>query len=136
MLTEFFHDERKGRKILKIVGGVIAGIAIAVALSFVIGVIVMLLWNWLMPELFGLGTINYWQGFGLVLFIKLLFSNGGSHNENKSNKRKKESKPETGNKPDENREYDLAYEQWWESEGRDNFEDFLENQKREESSEE
>jgi hypothetical protein len=33
----------------------------------------MLLWNWLMPGLFGLAKIPYWQGWGLLLLSQLLF---------------------------------------------------------------
>ena len=33
----------------------------------------MLLWNWLMPEIFGLIKINLWQAFGLLLLMWFLF---------------------------------------------------------------
>ena len=36
--------------------------------------LVMVLWNWLMPTIFGLITITYWQSAGLLLLSKLLFS--------------------------------------------------------------
>jgi hypothetical protein len=35
----------------------------------------MWLWNWLMPYIFGLPTINVWQSFGLLLLTGLLFKN-------------------------------------------------------------
>ncbi|MCM1177126.1 MAG: hypothetical protein NC308_06820 [Clostridium sp.] len=31
------------------------------------GAIVMLLWNWLVPDIFGLAAINFWQASGLYL---------------------------------------------------------------------
>ena len=37
---------------------------------------VMLLWDWLMPTLFGLGTITWVQSFGLLVLSGLLFKNG------------------------------------------------------------
>lgn len=44
------------------------------------GWIVMLLWNWLMPDLFGLSTISFWQAAGLLLLCKILFGGfGGGH---------------------------------------------------------
>jgi hypothetical protein len=44
--------------------------ALAVAgLSFV----VMSLWNWLMPALFGLHQIGFWQALGLLTLSKILF---------------------------------------------------------------
>ena len=35
--------------------------------------IVMSLWNWLMPTLFGLRLITYWQAMGLLIISKILF---------------------------------------------------------------
>lgn len=35
-----------------------------IAFIVVFGGCVMLLWNWLMPELFGLHTISFWQAAG------------------------------------------------------------------------
>lgn len=37
---------------------------------------VLPLWNWLMPELFALPAINFWQAWGLVLLSHLLFRSG------------------------------------------------------------
>lgn len=37
----------------------------------------MWLWNWLMPEIFGLITIGYWQALGLMCLSSLLFYRGG-----------------------------------------------------------
>lgn len=41
---------------------------------------VSLLWNWLMPYLFKLPTIDYWQALGLVVLSWMIFprSIGGS----------------------------------------------------------
>lgn len=33
---------------------------------------VMLLWNWLMPMIFGLPTIGFWQSLGLITLFRLL----------------------------------------------------------------
>lgn len=50
---------------------------IALVATFAFGFIIMYLWNWLMPGLFGLHTVTFWQGLGLLLLCKLLF--GGFH---------------------------------------------------------
>lgn len=39
----------------------------------VLGYPVMLLWNWLMPELFGLSEITFWQAIGLNILCTILF---------------------------------------------------------------
>jgi len=68
-------------RVLGIVGMTIGGICIAVLMAFLFGWIVMLLWNALMPVIFHLGTINFWQAAGLVILARLLFGgiNGGHH---------------------------------------------------------
>ena len=38
--------------------------------------IVQLLWNWLMPYLFQLPTITYWQALGISFLCSLLFGGG------------------------------------------------------------
>lgn len=47
------------------------------------GFVAMGLWNWLMPSIFGLRAINFWQALGLVILGKILFggfhSHGGRH---------------------------------------------------------
>ena len=44
------------------------------------GAAVMLLWNWLMPALFGLAVINFWQALGILVLCRILFGNfGGGH---------------------------------------------------------
>ena len=40
----------------------------------------MLLWNWLMPMIFGLTTLTFWQSFGLMLLASFLFKNSGTSN--------------------------------------------------------
>lgn len=39
--------------------------------------IVMLLWNLLLPGLFGLSTINFWQASGLFILSRILFGRLG-----------------------------------------------------------
>ena len=43
-------------------------VAAVAALSFA----VMSLWNWVMPAVFGLHAITYWQGLGLLALSKIL----------------------------------------------------------------
>jgi len=50
-----------------------AGIGIMLATLAVFSVVVMLLWNTLMPELFALPVLNYWQAAGLMLLARILF---------------------------------------------------------------
>jgi hypothetical protein len=70
-------------KALRIVGWVILGLAGITAIGLLVGIIVQLLWNWLMPAIFGLPEISYWQGVGLFILFKILF--GGHHPHHKKN---------------------------------------------------
>jgi uncharacterized membrane protein len=49
----------------------IAGVVIVALVAF--GWSVMQLWNWLMPPLFGLTMITFWQALGLLVLGRLLF---------------------------------------------------------------
>ncbi len=42
-----------------------------------VGLILMLLWNWLLPGIFKLPEINFLQALGLLLLSKILFSGFG-----------------------------------------------------------
>ena len=74
------------RKPLFFIPLIIGGLTIALVMAFLFGLVVMVLWNWLMPEIFGLPEIGYWQAWGLVLLAQILFKIGGGghrlHNRN------------------------------------------------------
>lgn len=56
-----------------------AAILLFVALFAVIAWIpTWLLWNWLMPVVFGLPEITIWQALGLLVLFSLLIPRGGS----------------------------------------------------------
>ena len=59
-------------------------VVIVVAAVAAFGFVVMGLWNWLFPALFGWPTIGFWQAAGLLLLSRLLFGGfrgtmGGPH---------------------------------------------------------
>ena len=56
------------------VGKIIGFVLLGIIGIFVFGSIVMLLWNALMPEIFHLPMITFWQALGLLLLAKILFS--------------------------------------------------------------
>ncbi len=47
------------------------------AFLFLGGAVVMWLWNWLMPALFGLPHIRFWQAFALLALCRILFGGWG-----------------------------------------------------------
>ncbi len=44
---------------------------------FIGGEVVKLLWNWLLPPLFGWHTITFWQAFALLALCRILFGHHG-----------------------------------------------------------
>ena len=63
-------------KIVVIIAGT-AGIILILALVSMIPL--YYLWNWLMPEIFGLKAITFWQAFGLSLLSGILFKSAQSN---------------------------------------------------------
>jgi hypothetical protein len=64
--------------IMEIVGKLLVGLLVALGLSLLVSLPVYWLWNWLMPEIFGLKVITFWQSLGLSLLCSLLFKNSSS----------------------------------------------------------
>jgi hypothetical protein len=57
---------------------IFAAAPLALALFIWIGgEVVMHLWNWLLPALFGARTINLWQALGLLVLCRILFGGWG-----------------------------------------------------------
>jgi hypothetical protein len=54
-----------------------AAIAAMALFVFVGGEVVMHLWNWLLPALFGIRQINFWQAVGLLALCRILFGHHG-----------------------------------------------------------
>jgi len=46
---------------------------------FLGGEVVKLLWNWLLPPLFGWRLLTFWQAFGLLALCRILFGGLGGH---------------------------------------------------------
>jgi len=53
------------------------------------GEIVMKLWNWLLPPLFGWRLITFWQALGILVLCRVLFGGFGRHGSGRSNFRRR-----------------------------------------------
>jgi hypothetical protein len=58
------------RRLIWIAPAAIVAMAI---LIFIGGGIVQLLWNWLLPPLFGWRSVTFWQAIGLLALCRILF---------------------------------------------------------------
>ena len=62
----------------------LAGLGVAFVI-FIGGEVVMHLWNWLLPPLFGWRQITFWQAFGLLALCRILFGHHGWRGPGRSN---------------------------------------------------
>lgn len=51
--------------------------------SLIAGIPLYFLWNWLMPDLFGVKIITFWQAVGIVFLCNTLFKSASSTSEKK-----------------------------------------------------
>ena len=107
------------------------GLLGAFLMGLLFGNLIMWLWNWLMPSLFGLRAIGFWEGLGLFLLAKILFGFGGSSSGD-GDKRHHHGKRHHHHlgvceKHDwKDWEY---YDDWWEADGKTAFHAYAERMK-------
>ena len=124
-------------RFLGILARVLMGIGVATAFAFVFAILVKALWNWIMPGVFGLGEIGFWQAFGLLLLAKIFF---GGHGHGDHHSRSSHNRIHNWFHPDPREPGGLQREAWiggrdsktrdyfnefWAAEGRDAFELFI-----------
>ena len=130
--TENKYEKRRfcgGRK--HRAGWIILGIIGFTAFAFLFGAVVMWLWNWLMPVLFHLGVITYWQAVGLAILSRLLFGSlhhGGPHKHGRHNfgSWKHTYRTDGNNCRDNSNSVKWNYyDQYWNEEGESAFNDYV-----------
>lgn len=52
---------------------ILLAFSVIALLGVLLGLPLQLLWNWLMPTIFGLPTITFWQAMGLNILASILF---------------------------------------------------------------
>ena len=52
---------------------VLLALGLIALLGILLGLPLQLLWNWLMPTIFNLPTITFWQAMGLNIMASILF---------------------------------------------------------------
>jgi len=121
-MSNFFTHKFRTKSPLKIAAMIIFGTIFIGALAALFGFIIMWLWNWLMPDIFGLTTITYWQGIGVFALAKILFGSGGFGNDKKSSKKSKR---------DYNRNHKNDFSKWkyydefWKEEGSQAYNEYI-----------
>jgi hypothetical protein len=65
------------------------GIGAVLLVTIVGGTAVRLLWNWLLPPLFGWPQIGFWQALGLLALCRILFGGLGRPGRGRSHMRRR-----------------------------------------------
>lgn len=63
---------------MKVLLGFLGVLIMAMILAILMALPVMWLWNYLMPELFGLATIHFWQALAMSMLSSILFKGSSS----------------------------------------------------------
>ncbi len=108
---------------LRYLGMGLAGVAAVAGFGFLFGYFVMLLWNWLMPAIFGLGLISFWQSVGLVVLGRILFGGFPRPGHRPHDKPWKHHK-KCGPQRDDLKKW-RYYGQYWKEEGEASFQDYV-----------
>lgn len=124
-MKNFFTHKFRKKSPIEIAGLIIFGIIAITALIILFGFIIMWLWNWLMPDIFGLTTITYWQAIGLFILFKILLGGCGGGSDCKSSKKsdrecKKESKTDFSKWK--------YYDKFWKEQGDEYYKQYVEEQ--------
>jgi len=114
-MTNFFNHKLRGRSPGEIAGLIFFGIIAITGLAILFGFVIMWLWNWLMPDLFGLTTITYWQGVGLFILAKLLLGGCGGGGKSKRHSKDYDCSDRRKKKSDFSKW--KHYDKFWEEEG-------------------
>ena len=60
-------------KITNTIQATVTAILMIAAISVILGLPLMILWNWIMPTIFNLPEITFWQALGLNALATILF---------------------------------------------------------------
>jgi hypothetical protein len=94
------------KKLIWIAPLAILGMAAFIALG---GYIVLQLWNWLLPALFGFRMISFWQALGILILCRILFGGFGMHG---GRRRRGMKHPFEGMTPEEREHFRQRMREW------------------------
>jgi hypothetical protein len=109
----------------------IIGLVTAIIFGLLFGYFVELLWNALMPSIFKITKITYWEAVGIVLLARLIFGSighdhGNSHSFHDRYQYQQKYHRWCKNQPDGMDGNDWEYyDAWWRAEGKVAFENYI-----------
>jgi hypothetical protein len=121
----------------RVVGLVFGGLVLAGAFGLAFGWFVQLLWNKLLPQLFGLPLIGYWQAFGIVVLARLIFGSPGGWYGHRHGRGSWKGYRWSGHhddwKPGGSYKNWRYYDEYWKDEGKKSFETWLAKEEKKEN---
>lgn len=138
-MSNYFKHKMRTKSPAEIAGWILLALIGFTGLVILFGFGIMWLWNWLMPELFGLPVITFWQALGLCLLSKIFFGGFGGGG-GKSGKKTKWDKSKADSDCEKSSKNEISkwkfYDKFWEEEGNKAFEAYIANKQSKVSSEE
>jgi len=126
-MTSYFKHKMRRKSPGEIAGWIVFGTFAIVGLAILFGFIIMWLWNWLMPTLFGLTAITYWQAVGLFILAKILIGGCGGHKSGKVHRRYKDRYRERCREDSKGEFYKWRYyDKFWNEVGEKVYKEFVE----------
>jgi len=81
--------------------------------AFIGGELVKLLWNWLLPPLFGWNQVTFWQALGMLALCRILFGGLGLHSSARSGVRRRMSERCESMTPEERERFRQRIRERW-----------------------
>lgn len=126
-MKNYFKHKMRGKHPMAIAAMIVFGIIAIVGLAILFGFIIMWLWNWLMPMIFGLPTLTYWQAVGLFILLKILIGGCGGKGHHSKHHYDSEHRCHDGKKHRKDFSKWSHYDKFWEEEGENAYQKYIES---------
>jgi len=123
-MNSFFKHKMRGKSPAEIAGIIIFGAIAITGLAILFGFIIMWLWNWLMPDIFGLTTLSYWQAVGIFILLKILLGGCGSGGSSGKRSKRGHKSHQHSSKSDFSKW--KHYDEFWKEEGDELYKQYVE----------
>lgn len=125
-MAHYLKHKMRGKNPGVIAAMVLMGIIVIGGLAILFGFVILWLWNWLMPDLFGLPEITYWQGVGIFILAKILFGmgHGGGGGAHKKHHRQHKCHEKGGRDHSDWSKW-KHYDKFWQEEGKAAFDAYV-----------
>ena len=127
-MTNYFKHQFRTKDPATIVAMIVFGIIAITGLAILFGFVLMWLWNAIMPELFDLPVVTYWQAVGIFILAKLLFGGigSGSSSSSKSSKGDSWSCDDDSKKKSKSSDFKKweLYDKFWKEEGEEAYKSY------------